>query len=41
MLADVDRFVNWVRWRNPAARTWRDYRYDLRQLVKIVGDVTP
>jgi site-specific recombinase XerD len=41
MLADIERFVNWVRRRNPAARTWRDYRYDLVQLVEVVGDVAP
>lgn len=30
MLAEIEDFVNWVRRRNPQARTWRDYLYDLR-----------
>ena len=38
MLAEIERFVNWVRRRNPEARTWRDYGYDLRQFAAIVGD---
>jgi hypothetical protein len=33
MLSEIDAFVNWLRRRNPAARTWRDYGYDLRQFV--------
>ncbi len=38
MLFDIERFVNWVRRRNPEARTWRDYGYDLHQFVEIVGN---
>ena len=38
MLAEIDQFVNWVRRRNPEARTWKDYRYDLRQFAALVGD---
>jgi site-specific recombinase XerD len=41
MLADVDRFVNWIRRRNADARTWRDYRYDLTQFLAVVGDRPP
>jgi len=41
MLAEIDRFVNWMHRRNPDARTWRDYSYDLRQFVAIVGDLPP
>ena len=37
MLAEIDQFVNWVRRRNPDARTWKDYRYDLRQFAALVG----
>ena len=29
MLAEIDQFVNWVHRRNPDARTWKDYCYDL------------
>ncbi len=38
MLVEINRFVNWLRRRNPQARTWRDYSYDLKQFVAIVGD---
>lgn len=41
MLAEIERFVNWVRRRNPQARTWQDYGYDLRQFVEIVGNRNP
>jgi site-specific recombinase XerD len=41
MLAQIDEFVNWLRRRNPAARTWRDYSYDLKQFVQVVGDRPP
>jgi site-specific recombinase XerD len=41
MLAEIDQFVNWVRRRNPETRTWKDYRYDLRQFAALVGDVPP
>lgn len=41
MLADVERFVNWVRRRNPEARTWKDYGYDLRFFAQVVGDRKP
>ena len=38
MLKEIERFVNWVRRRNPPARTWRDYHYDLQQFVAVVGE---
>ena len=38
MLSEIERFVNWVRRRNPEARTWKDYGYDLRFFVQVVGD---
>lgn len=41
MLAEIESFVNWLRRRNPAARTWRDYGYDLHQFVIAVGDHAP
>jgi site-specific recombinase XerD len=41
MLNEIEGFVNWVRRRNPHARTWRDYRYDLRQFTTVVGDRPP
>ncbi len=41
MLAEIDFFVNWLRRRNPEARTWRDYRGDLAQFAAVVGDCPP
>lgn len=41
MLTEIERFVNWLRRRNPDARTWRDYSYDLKQFVAVVGDQPP
>ena len=41
MLSEIERFVNWARRRSPAARTWRDYGYDLRIFVAVVGDLPP
>lgn len=41
MLVEVERFINWQRRRNAEARTWRDYAYDLRQFVEMVGDKPP
>jgi site-specific recombinase XerD len=41
MLAEIERFVNWVRRRSPSARTWRDYGYDLRFFVEAVGNRPP
>jgi site-specific recombinase XerD len=41
MLSEIADFVNWVRRRNPQARTWRDYSYDLRRFTDVVGDCPP
>ena len=41
MLVQIEQFVNWVRRRNPQARTWKDYGYDLRFFVAVVGDRPP
>lgn len=41
MLTEIEGFVNWLRRRNPTARTWRDYQYDLKQFVAVVGDRPP
>lgn len=38
MYDEIERFTNWLRRRNPQARTWRDYRYDLQQFAAVVGD---
>ncbi|MCA9945586.1 MAG: tyrosine-type recombinase/integrase [Anaerolineales bacterium] len=38
MIDEITCFVNWLRRRNPQARTWRDYGYDLNQFVACVGD---
>lgn len=38
MLSEVERFVNWTRRRSPEARTWKDYGYDLRFFIEVVGD---
>jgi site-specific recombinase XerD len=39
MLSEIEQFVNWVHRRNPQARTWKDYGYDLRIFMQVVGDV--
>ena len=41
MFKDIERFVNWVRRRNPTAYTWKSYTYDLKQFVEIIGDKEP
>lgn len=41
MIDEITNFVNWLRRRNPQARTWRDYSYDLKQFVAVVGDKPP
>jgi site-specific recombinase XerD len=41
MLAEIGAFVNWVRRRNPEARTWRDYECDLKLFFAAVGDCAP
>jgi site-specific recombinase XerD len=39
MLSEIKEFVNWVHRRNPQARTWRDYSYDLQLFAKVTGDI--
>jgi site-specific recombinase XerD len=41
MLVEIAGFINWQRRRNATARTWRDYGYDLKQFVEVVGDRPP
>ncbi len=41
MLAEINRFVNWVRRRSPTAHTWQDYRCDLNFFLESVGDRPP
>jgi site-specific recombinase XerD len=41
MLTEIERFVNWLRRRNPSAHTWRDYRIDLTQFAAVAGDRPP
>jgi len=41
MLTEINCFINWQRRRNTTARTWRDYSYDLKQFVAVVGDQPP
>jgi site-specific recombinase XerD len=41
MLSEIEQFVNWVRRRSPAARTWKDYSYDLAQFAALLGDIPP
>ena len=41
MLAEIERFVNWVRRRSPEAHTWRDYHSDLLIFCAAVGDCPP
>jgi site-specific recombinase XerD len=38
MLQEIEPFIDWVRMRNPAAKTWRDYRCDLHLFLEIAGD---
>jgi len=41
MLAEIERFVNWVRRRSPGAHTWQDYRCDLSFFAESVGNRPP
>ena len=41
MFEEINRFVNWMRRRNPEAHTWRDYRCDLQQFAASVGEKPP
>jgi site-specific recombinase XerD len=41
MLSQITDFVNWLRRRNPSARTWRDYSYDLHHFANTMGECSP
>jgi site-specific recombinase XerD len=41
MLTEIDSFISWVRRRNPQARTWRDYQYDLKQFAAFMNQQAP
>lgn len=41
MLSQIIDFVNWLRRRNPSARTWRDYSYDLHQFSGAMANLSP
>ncbi len=41
MLLEIESFVNWLRRRNPDARTFRDYRCDLKHFLRVVGNLPP
>jgi hypothetical protein len=41
MLSQIADFVNWLRLRNPAAFTWRDYSYDLLHFARAMGESLP
>lgn len=38
MQAEIEHFIDWVRMRNPQAKTWRDYRCDLKLFQQGMGD---
>ena len=40
MLSQIADFVNWLRRRNPTARTWRDYSYDLRHFASAMSNIS-
>lgn len=41
MFNDIDRFVKWLRRRNPGADTAKSYKYHLHKLTEVVGDCAP
>jgi site-specific recombinase XerD len=41
MLSQITDFVNWLRRRNPSARTWRDYSYDLHHFARAMEGRSP
>ena len=41
MLAEVKRFIDWVRMRSPQARTWRDYKCDLALFINAMTNREP
>ncbi len=41
MVNEIQSFVNWLRRRNPQARTWKDYRHVLNGFNAAVDDKSP
>lgn len=41
MFHEIDRFVNWMRRRNPEADTAKSYRYHLSKFTEVVGERSP
>lgn len=41
MFKEIDRFVNWLRRRNPHADTAKSYQYHLLKFAQVVGDCNP
>lgn len=41
MLTEIEQFISWIRRRNPQARTWRDYQYDLKQFAVFMHNRDP
>ena len=41
MFTEIDRFVKWMRRRNPQADTAKSYRYHLLKFAQLVGDRAP
>ena len=39
MLEEIVHFVNWIHQRNPEARTWKDYKYDLLSFHSFVDGI--
>ncbi|WKZ38408.1 MAG: hypothetical protein QY332_10745 [Anaerolineales bacterium] len=37
MKKEVERFIQWVRMRNPQAKTWRDYQCDMNLFLEVAG----
>lgn len=37
MAINIDTFIDWVRLRNPQAKTWKDYRSDLQIFISAIG----
>jgi site-specific recombinase XerD len=37
MKKEVEQFIQWVRMRNPQAKTWRDYQCDMNLFLEVAG----
>lgn len=40
MQVEIEQFINWIRMKNPYARTWRDYQCDLALFRHVIGDMS-